>query len=157
MNVTLPEPMSVSQWMEVALKDLKLCENDPNYLINMGTSHDGSDGPGFCHVCFAGAVMAKTLHVPRDATLYPSKIDGFGGIGCMLNDLRGGHVRPALGAAEHSELITPEVRKRCGELYLTTDAWRLYINGVEYSRRSDNVLWHERMARVLALLKELGV
>ena len=45
-----------------ALHDLAACERSKRYKINMCDWHSGAGGFGpKCEVCFAGAVMAKTL------------------------------------------------------------------------------------------------
>ncbi len=53
-------PTLPSALIRVALKDLKTCEEDDNYRINMSRWH-ASDQNGFCEVCMAGAVMAQTI------------------------------------------------------------------------------------------------
>ena len=50
-----------SQLILDALTDLRKCEADPNYAINMGIWHSGTEGNEICKVCLAGAVLAKTI------------------------------------------------------------------------------------------------
>lgn len=52
-------PQKPSELIRLALRDLSLIEKDPHYEINMSVFH--SYYGGTCAVCFAGAVMAKTL------------------------------------------------------------------------------------------------
>lgn len=64
--MNLPEKMS--DLLELAISDLKKCENDPKYEIDMGyfhqPIHDGTHP--VCLVCLGGSVFAKTLEVPID-------------------------------------------------------------------------------------------
>jgi hypothetical protein len=68
-------PDKLSDLIEVAVKDLEAVEQDPHYVVNMDTWHR-AEAQEFrigqqvfekepCTVCLAGAVMAKTLEVPR--------------------------------------------------------------------------------------------
>ena len=54
-------PKKPSDLLELALKDLELCEKDPKYSIDMDTWHIYEDRDKTCSVCLAGAVMAKSL------------------------------------------------------------------------------------------------
>ena len=63
--MNLPEKMS--DLLELAISDLKKCENDPKYEIGMRYWHTFTNP--VCLVCLAGSVLAKTLEVPRDAFL----------------------------------------------------------------------------------------
>lgn len=64
--VVLPE--KDSDLIELALADLRLAEDDPNYGIYMGVWHEriGGEWGDACQVCLAGAVLAKTFKLPRD-------------------------------------------------------------------------------------------
>ena len=63
---TLPD--TLHGLLRVGLDDLRLCEADPGYTVDMNHWHLPSKlmKPGTCLVCVAGAVMAKTLGVPPD-------------------------------------------------------------------------------------------
>lgn len=70
-------PNKLSQLILVALKDLELCEKDPNYRVNMHTWHGPAndmqlfgDAP-YCVVCLAGAVMAQSLEAPKENVFVP--------------------------------------------------------------------------------------
>lgn len=65
-------PSLPSALIRLALSDLSQCEKDPHYTINMNVWHDPEHEDGICHVCLAGAVMAKTLAYPHDRTVLPS-------------------------------------------------------------------------------------
>ncbi len=51
-------PDKPSELIKVALEDLKKVERSKKYEVNMGDWHEPN---GVCSVCFAGAVMVKTL------------------------------------------------------------------------------------------------
>lgn len=59
MNKTLPTRLSTT--IRVALKDLTKVEASKKYKVYMGDWHSPDEEQGICEVCFAGAVMAKTL------------------------------------------------------------------------------------------------
>ena len=63
-------PDKPSQLLRLAVKDAQLCQQDPNYRLDMGTWH--SPVGSLCFVCMAGAVMAKTLKLPGDISARPS-------------------------------------------------------------------------------------
>ena len=65
-------PGKPSELLELALSDLAKVERSSKYNVSMGNWHSPTRYNG-CHVCMAGAVMAKTLeavrfkeHVPGD-------------------------------------------------------------------------------------------
>jgi hypothetical protein len=66
-------PDIASQLILLALHDLELTEADPEYEVVMEEWHAPSFG--YCAVCFAGAVMAKSLgavpHVGISPSAYP--------------------------------------------------------------------------------------
>ena len=62
-------PDKPSELILVALHDLELCENDENYKIEMYSWHDPQLSR--CAVCFAGAVMAKSLDADVSDRLTP--------------------------------------------------------------------------------------
>jgi len=65
-----PEPPSKpSELIRLALRDLKAVESDPDYVVEMAEWHAPRDD-GYCALCFAGAVMAKSLQMPRDLDYY---------------------------------------------------------------------------------------
>lgn len=61
-------PDKLSDLIDVALRDLELCEADPRYRIFMGDWHQPFSET-VCNVCLAGAVMAKTRNFPRSADI----------------------------------------------------------------------------------------
>ena len=56
-------PDKPSALLRVALSDLAKVEQDIRYKVDMSSYHVVRPG-GICHVCLAGAVMAKSLKVP---------------------------------------------------------------------------------------------
>ena len=52
-------PDKPSELIRLALADLRKCEADPRYLIDMAQWHRPVTSE-LCHVCLAGAVMART-------------------------------------------------------------------------------------------------
>jgi len=63
---TLPD--KPSELIRTAIHDITLVERQKaKYVVNMGVFHSPSDYSGKCQVCYAGAVMAKTLGCnPKD-------------------------------------------------------------------------------------------
>lgn len=66
-------PSIPSQLIRLAIKDLKLVEQDNNYEVNMGYWHSGTNNREQCQVCLAGSVMAKTLETPSSSPWFPEK------------------------------------------------------------------------------------
>ena len=57
-------PDKPSELLQLALDDLAKVERSLDYEVDMENWHTPPEG-GVCHVCMAGAVMAKTLKVDR--------------------------------------------------------------------------------------------
>jgi hypothetical protein len=64
-------PDKPSELLEVALRDLEACRNDPRYTIDLEKCHEPIDGQ--CNVCLAGAVIAKSLHFAPSQCVVVSK------------------------------------------------------------------------------------
>lgn len=92
MNKKLPN--KPSELIRVALDDLRKVERSPLYRVDMGEYHTPN---GKCAVCFAGAVMAKSLGTPPSQMAWP---ETFGAATAKkleaLNALRTGWVESAL-------------------------------------------------------------
>ena len=56
-------PKKLWQWIDAAEVDALAVADDPAYILNMDVWHLPDDA--VCHVCLAGAVMARTLQVPK--------------------------------------------------------------------------------------------
>lgn len=68
-------PNKLSDLILLALKDLTLCEKDPNYGINMNSWHLSSCGfeaGEYCQVCLAGSIIAKSLNAPIENSYRPT-------------------------------------------------------------------------------------
>ena len=52
-----------SSLIRLALRDLRTCEKDSGYDIDMGDWHFPVPEHGLCYVCLAGAVIAQTLNI----------------------------------------------------------------------------------------------
>ena len=66
-------PTTPSALIRAALEDLRACERDDGYVVNMSNWHwptTDNRGRKVCSVCLAGAVMAKTLDVPREQPIF---------------------------------------------------------------------------------------
>lgn len=61
MNITTPPPDKLSDLIRLALDDLRKCEENPQYTINMHVWYHHSPDNNRCMVCLAGSVMAQTL------------------------------------------------------------------------------------------------
>lgn len=61
-------PWRPSQLIRIAIADFKAITRDPRYIIDMDTWHRPAparlDCAPRCHVCFAGAVMARQCGLP---------------------------------------------------------------------------------------------
>ncbi len=72
--MTTQLPDSLKELLQLALHDARLCEKDPRYLLDMRMWHSPVEegGEQRCHVCLAGAVIAKTLKESPRKTTNPS-------------------------------------------------------------------------------------
>ena len=65
-------PESLASVLEQALADLKLVEKDERYVVDMGHFYK-LYADAKCHVCLAGAVLAKTLeNSPQNNIFVPA-------------------------------------------------------------------------------------
>jgi len=63
-GMTFALPDKPSELLRLAVHDAKLCARSKKYVLDMEAWHDlDRDG---CHVCMAGAVIAKTLQKETD-------------------------------------------------------------------------------------------
>lgn len=69
-------PAKLWQWIDAAEKDALCVADDPEYILDMAVWHLPDEG--VCHVCLAGAVMARTLQLPQNCSsgvaAFPHKI-----------------------------------------------------------------------------------
>lgn len=66
-------PDKPSDLIRLALHDLELVEQDPRYKVDMGEWHQSYRNK--CEVCFAGAVIAKSIKANYKKRLYPAFFD----------------------------------------------------------------------------------
>lgn len=91
------ESLPLSGVLELALKDLELVGKDKSYRVNFGAWHTTNERSKLCHVCLAGAVIAKTLKCPPYITTYPSSFTNKAQKRLhALNDVRTGDVIQAI-------------------------------------------------------------
>lgn len=100
-NSLLPD--KPSELLRVAMRDLELVEADPRYKVNMSAWH-GKRSDQRCHVCLAGAMLAKSCgfpihwfwtHAPQSVTTKMS----------VINFLRMGEVAAALQMARFARPV----------------------------------------------------
>jgi len=65
-------PDRVGDLIRLAVKDLTLCEANPDYTVDMGKWHYYDDERGVCEVCLAGSVIAQSLGFNKGTTSDPS-------------------------------------------------------------------------------------
>ncbi len=98
-------PTVPSALLRVALKDLKACEADAAYRINMGRWHSPSK-EGFCEVCMAGAVIAQSLEISSGEHAGPRYFpDDVRDSMYALNLFRVGYVDDALRILEQPTVL----------------------------------------------------
>jgi len=98
MDIKNKLPNTLHALMRVALDDSAWCEALPDrFKMDMGTWHSEIGcSEGKCAVCFAGAVIAKTLAAPDDKYFSPSHFDDDTSDKLTALDcLRSGHVGDA--------------------------------------------------------------
>ncbi len=96
--MTAELPNKLSDLIVVALADLKACEQDDKYIINMGEWHRPMP-QGVCFVCLAGAVMAQTCKIRITDNIKPYSLrfrDDSTKKFKAINAVRVGDVRSAL-------------------------------------------------------------
>ena len=86
--------LKLSAIIDLSLDDLELVEQDNNYEVDMDTWHEPR---GTTVVCLAGAVMAKTLRVPKDELALPKYFGQNQSALVALDHARLGYVGAALG------------------------------------------------------------
>jgi hypothetical protein len=93
-------PEKLWELTQLALEDLEKVEQDEkHYRVHMASWHEPyeREDEAVCYVCLAGAVLAKTIKVPRDLLLNPSQLGCALDLKmCALNALRLGDVVEAL-------------------------------------------------------------
>ena len=104
-------PNTLHELLSLALKDLKKCEKDDDYKIEMSVWHEPNQGTniGVCEVCLAGAVMAKTLledpYEDKWPNLYPEEIKNKLR---AIEDIRTFDIKSAYERIIKVEIVQPE-------------------------------------------------
>ena len=130
----------LSDLIAIALTDLEACEADPYYEIDMGHWHGTPPFRTTCHVCLAGAVMAKTVGVFLLASVEFAEFDWQSQAKFKALDLiRRGRVAAALA---HLGEGLPLLRRR-----------RISVT----SYGSDPAAFKSDMRRIAATLAEAGL
>ena len=148
-TTTTTLPSLPSALIRLALNDLLACERDEGYRVSMTCWHVPvyprmyHRGQMVCQVGLAGAVLAKTLRVPREQFIYSADLDQYG------------RVEGGLRALDFFRLGEIEVGLRClGFDYVAIDVYG-FIK-VEYDE-SDPDEFHERMHRRADFLAAHGL
>lgn len=89
-------PNVPSELIRLAIADMKLCEADPRYKIELGEWHTPS--ADVCLVCCGGAVMAKSLDAPIHLEQTPSSFGEYQRHLTALDNFRWGDIWNALNA-----------------------------------------------------------
>lgn len=137
-----PLPARASDLLDVALRDLQACEQDPRFHIDMGTWFS-PNGDETCGVCLAGAVMAKSLGQGFSIALLPASFRDPAIERALLaiNSFRVGYVTTGL-----LTLMAPRALER---------PYPPDRNIVEYSR--NRPLFHRQIGTLIADLREMGL
>ena len=89
-------PNKLYKLLNIALKDIALCDNDDYYNVNMGFWHDASNTIPSCNVCLAGSIMAQTLKTNKYESVVPESFNADTEKKLYaLNDIRTLHLRMA--------------------------------------------------------------
>jgi len=130
--ITLPDKLS--DLMQLALDDLAKVEQDPQYRVNMGDWHNGTTVAygNACVVCFAGAVMAKTLGVPSERFVTPARFDEDTRRKLYaLDKAREGYVGMALARlGKRDDVCNVDMRRYVVEYAHDPKAWRDDMNQI---------------------------
>jgi len=103
-------PDKPSELIRLALGDLRKCENDPIYTIDMGAWHEPMEGT--CYVCLAGAVMAQSKGYSDSELVMPFHTDENNKY-VALNYFREGRIYRGLGRMGFHSTAFPEIPEVC--------------------------------------------
>ena len=151
---TLPD--TLWELLAVARSDALAIARDPRYALNMGAWHTPSGIT--CHVCLAGAVMARSLQAPRDARLSPGsyytvETDALDRKLGAINMVREGmytaallYLHPAL------DQDAPKIKLLLERIALLIDS--PYLEGSPSAADIEEFFAHPKLVKFLSLLKE---
>ena len=151
-------PKTPSALIRAALRDLRACEADDRYVVDMDEWHGPATddrGKEVCKVSLAGAVMAQTLGLPREQFIYCADLDlqhsrrvkdGLHALDCFQRGLLKEGLRRMKKDIE--EIPTHEEYEKYGWVtdYDPTDPaeWEQFAWGSEYEE-SDPDKFHREM------------
>lgn len=134
MDKQLPRRPSVL--LELALNDLRLCEQNPDFVIDMETWYDARLPK--CVVCLAGSVMAQRLRMPHKSVVTIAELPQMD-VMFALNAARAGNIGDMLSVLDYpfpADLPS-------------------YVPIPDYS--ADHRGWWNGMLDILQMLKNAGV
>lgn len=151
-------PKKLSATIRVALDDLAKVEKGSRFVVNMGTWFSRYYPSEPCQVCFAGAVMAKSLGCK--ASLIPNAINEISPTNFSpaiqkklhaLNRVRSYSVRSAVDTFYGDS--SPQAKK-----FFTTNAELAISNTVAYvDYDADPEWWREGMNKIADHLESIGL
>ena len=148
-------PRIPSELLKRALEDFDACVADRNYHLDMRKSHDGHN---LCSVCLAGAVMAKSLHAPRDKDCVPEHFPGDAGALDALDHFRQGSIRAGLDSLDIDyHRVTDRARASISVpgLTLKSRVLPMQIDIEPYS--PDSPTWRAQMQTLVQMFVDAGI
>ena len=149
-TTTTTLPSLPSELIRAALEDLRACERDDGYVVDMSNWHGpitDNRGRKVCAVCLAGAVMAQTLGLPHDLDIDDTDLAGYGcddqGALLALDYFRRGMMTAGLLFLHH------DVDK-------LSEEWQQYAYEAEYDQ-ADPEPFHRQMHRRADYLASCGL
>ena len=142
-------PTQPSALIRLALADLRACEADDRYVVDMSDWHRPAydDDREVCAVCLAGAVLAQTLGAPHEHAISTAGLAEYGcdvqGPLLALDRFRRGEISAGLDWLHHDQ----------SEL---SEEWQQYASEVVYDK-SDPEAFHARMNSLADYLASCGL
>ena len=153
MNTNQHLPTTPSELIRAALRDLRECERDDRYVVDMSDWHapiTDNYGRKVCAVCLAGAVLAQTLDVPREQAISTDDLEQYGRVGerlRALDFLRLGEIEIGL---EFLRQGISDIDTELGE------EWEKYDSKAEYDK-SNPGKFHAQMHRRADFFESCGL
>lgn len=154
-------PNKMSDLIEVALKDLTSVRRSSRYSVNMSIWHVPENTERQCHVCLAGAVMARTLGADpekdADPYVYPERITAKLE---ALNALRRGDVLEAYCTIRDTtpQSLSNRMYQKCRAVENCLIEMRNNISGMRVTPYSESPkLFVRDMRRLQTLLVDFGL
>lgn len=155
-------PKKDSALIRLAVHDLELVEKDDKYVVEMGQWHqptfiDNADcfdehDVEFCEVCFAGAVMAKTLKYNLEYQVFPDEVgDGPNDDRFAFLDRIRNYYFEANDLGFPDDMYIDDIRKSASSIKDFVDS----MNKVKYDKDPD--LFKKNMLAIADKLEEEGL